>query len=349
MENNRGKGLSFARRIYLPRIIGLGVGFFCVGAALYPLNMPGWIWALLLFNGFAWPHLAYQISTRSAFPYQAERRNMLYDSLCGGFWAASFQFNPLATVTILSMMTMNNVAAGGQRLFVFGALAQLAGVLLGWSIFGFKFSLTMTQAQVWACLPMLTLYPLALGMVCYRLAIKLSQHKRALSALSRTDSLTGLLNHGAWKDLLHLKFQQCRQHNTQATLALIDIDHFKVINDSYGHIVGDAALRQLSQELKRVLDEYELAGRYGGDEFCVILPTLPLAKAEVLMEQLREALEQYRHPDVPDLRVSLSIGLARYQAGYKDAVDWLEDADKALYTAKHTGRNTISVALAHDA
>ena len=349
MENNRGKGLSFARRIYLPRIISLGVGFFCVGAALYPLNMPGWIWALLLFNGFAWPHLAYQISTRSAFPYQAERRNMLYDSLCGGFWAASFQFNPLATVTILSMMTMNNVAAGGQRLFVFGALAQLVGVLLGWSMFGFKFSLTMTQAQVWACLPMLTLYPLALGMVCYRLAIKLSQHKRALSALSRTDSLTGLLNHGAWKDLLHLKFQQCRQHNTPATLALIDIDHFKVINDSYGHIVGDAALRQLSQELKRVLDEYELAGRYGGDEFCVILPTLPLAKAEVLMEQLREALEQYRHPDVPDLRVSLSIGLARYQAGYKDAVDWLEDADKALYTAKHTGRNTISVALAHDA
>lgn len=349
MENNRGKGLSFARRIYLPRIIGLGVGFFCVGAALYPLNMPGWIWALLLFNGFAWPHLAYQISTRSAFPYQAERRNMLYDSLCGGFWAANFQFNPLATVTILSMMTMNNVAAGGQRLFMFGALAQLVGVLLGWSIFGFKFSLTMTQTQVWACLPMLTLYPLALGMVCYRLAIKLSQHKRALSALSRTDSLTGLLNHGAWKDLLHLKFQQCRQHNTQATLALIDIDHFKVINDSYGHIVGDAALRQLSQELKRLLDEYELAGRYGGDEFCVILPTLPLAKAEVLMEQLREALEQYRHPDVPDLRVSLSIGLARYQAGYKDAVDWLEDADKALYTAKHTGRNTISVALAHDA
>ena len=349
MENNRGKGLSFARRIYLPRIIGLGVGFFCVGAALYPLNMPGWIWALLLFNGFAWPHLAYQISTRSAFPYQAERRNMLYDSLCGGFWAASFQFSPLATVTILSMMTMNNVAAGGQRLFMFGALAQLVGVLLGWSIFGFKFSLTMTQAQVWACLPMLTLYPLALGMVCYRLAIKLSQHKRALSALSRTDSLTGLLNHGAWKDLLHLKFQQCRQHNTQATLALIDIDHFKVINDSYGHIVGDAALRQLSQELRRVLDDYELAGRYGGDEFCVILPTLPLAKAEVLMEQLREALEQYRHPDVPDLRVSLSIGLARYQAGYKDAVDWLEDADKALYTAKHTGRNTISVALAHDA
>lgn len=112
MENQRGKGLSFARRIYLPRAIGLGVGFFSVAAALYPLTMPDWLWALLLFNGFAWPHLAYQISTRSAFPYQAERRNLLYDSMFGGFWAACFQFNPLTTVTILSMMTMNNVAAG---------------------------------------------------------------------------------------------------------------------------------------------------------------------------------------------------------------------------------------------
>lgn len=349
MENQRGKGLSFARRIYLPRAIGLGVGFFSVGAALYPLNMPTWLWVLLVFNGFIWPHLAFQVSTRSAFPYQAERRNLLYDSLCGGFWAACCQFNPLTAVTILSMMTMNNVAAGGRRLFVLGAITQVAGMLLGGLIFGFKFNPMMTQTQVWACLPMLTLYPLAVGMVCYQLAIKLAQHKRTLSALSRTDSLTGLLNHGAWKDLLHLKFQQCRQHNTQAILALIDIDHFKLINDSYGHIVGDAVLQQLSRELKRLLDAGELAGRYGGDEFCVILPDMPLNKAEALMEQLRQALDQYRHPDVPEMRVSLSIGLARFQPNYSDAIAWLDDADKALYTAKHTGRNTISVALSHSA
>ncbi len=347
MENRRGKGLSFARRIYLPRALGLGIGFFSVGAALYPLNMPAWIWTLLLFNGFVWPHVAYQWSIRSAFPYRAERRNLLYDSVFGGFWTACFQFNPLVTVTILSMMTMNNVAAGGRRLFLLGALAQVIGVLLGWSLFGVRFTLTATQTQVWACLPMLTLYPLALGTVCYRLAIKLAEHKRTLSALSRTDSLTGLLNHGAWKDLLHLKFQQCREHNHQATLALIDVDHFKVINDSYGHIVGDAVLQQLSQELKSLLGENALAGRYGGDEFCVILPNLPLGRAEALMEQLRQALHQYRHPDVPQMRVSLSIGLARFQSTYPDALHWLDDADKALYTAKHTGRNTISIALSH--
>jgi len=341
IENQRGKGLSFSRRIYLPRAIGLGVGFFSVAAALYPLSTPTWLWALLVFNGFFWPHVAYQMSTHSAFPYQAERRNLLYDSLCGGFWVACFQFNPLATVTVLSMMTMNNVAAGGRRLFVFGALAQVAGVLLGAMLLGFKFNPIMTQIQVLACLPMLTLYPLALGMVCYQLAIKLAQHKRALSALSRTDSLTGLLNHGAWKDVLHLKFQQCHQHNSQAIVALIDIDHFKVINDSYGHIVGDAVLQQLSRELKRLLVENEPAGRYGGDEFCVILPDLPLFNAAQAMEALRERFATLGYEQNPALKVSLSIGLAAYDPAHGDATRWLNDADQALYEAKATGRNRV--------
>ena len=116
MENRQGKGLSFAKRIYKPRIIGLGIGSISVAAALYPLAMPGWVWAFLLFNGFAWAHVAYQLSTRAQFPYQAEQRNLIYDSFFGGFWAAATQFTPLTAVTILSMMAMNNVAAGvGQQ------------------------------------------------------------------------------------------------------------------------------------------------------------------------------------------------------------------------------------------
>src|SRR5471032_3428572 len=276
MENRRGKGLSFARRIYKPRIIGLGIGCISVIGALYPLAMPGWVWALLIFNGYAWAHVAYQLSTRSQFPYQAEQRNLLYDSLLGGFCAATTQFTPLTAVTILSMMTMNNVAAGGKRLFLHGIVAQLAGIGVSWLLFGIRFNSDVSLIQIYACLQMLTLYPIALGMVCYRLAIKLSEHKRALSALSRTDSLTGLLNHGAWKDLLHIKFQQCRQNQVASVMALIDIDHFKAINDTYGHIIGDSVLRQLSIELRRNLREGDLAGRYGGDEFCVILPAMSL-------------------------------------------------------------------------
>jgi len=345
MDNHRGKGLSFARRIYMPRTVGLGIGCISVIAALYPLHMPIWVWVLLLFNGFVWPHLAYQLSTRSTFPYQAERRNLLYDSLCGGFWAATMQFNPLPAITIISMMSMNNVAAGGQRLFIRGAMTQLVGVLISWLLLGAAFTPDTNVIQVYACLPMLTLYPLAVGMVCYRLAIKLSEHKRALSALSRTDSLTGLLNHGSWKNLLHLTYLKCQQRQIQATLALIDIDHFKNINDTYGHIVGDTVLRQLSSELKRNLRENDLAGRYGGDEFCVILPDMPLDQARAIMERLREVFGSYRNQEVPGLQVSLSIGLATYQPQFTDAATWLNEADRALYAAKNTGRNKINIAV----
>lgn len=343
MENRQGKGLSFARRIYKPRIIGTAMCCISVIAALYPLAMPGWVWALLLVNAFAWPHLAYQLATRSKFPYDAEQRNLMYDALFSGFWAATLQFTPLTTVTLLSMVAMNNVAAGGKRLLIRGAGAQLLGAGAGALSFGVQFNPSVSLVQVYACLPMLTLYPMAIGMVCYQLAIKLSEHKRALSALSRIDSLTGLLNHGSWKDLLHLKFHKCQQQQSHATIALIDIDHFKQINDTHGHIVGDAVLRQLSLELRRSLRENDLAGRYGGDEFCVILPKMPLEKAAEVMERIRETFSNYRNPQIPELRVSLSIGLAGFQPSFTDAAMWLNAADRALYTAKDTGRNRVNV------
>ena len=343
MENRRGKGLSFARRIYKPRIIGLGIGSISVIGALYPLSMPAWVWVLLLFNGFVWAHLAYQLSTRSPFPYQAEQRNLLFDSLAGGFWTAVTQFSPVTAVTILSMMAMNNVAAGGKRLFLRGLLAQAVGIAMAWTLFGIKFDPNVSLIEVYTCLPMLTLYPMAIGMVCYQLAIKLSDHKRALSALSRIDSLTGLLNHGSWKDLLNIKFHKCQQQQGQATIALIDIDHFKHINDIHGHTVGDAVLRQLSQVLRQHLREDDLAGRYGGDEFCVILPRMNQEEAAQVMERVRETFSNYRAPHIPELRVSLSIGLADFQPSFTSAAMWLNAADRALYAAKDNGRNRVNV------
>ncbi|MFB4394115.1 MULTISPECIES: diguanylate cyclase [unclassified Pseudomonas] len=342
IDNRSGKGLSFVKRIYLPRTIGLGIGLFSVMAGMVPLHPPTWVWVLLLLNGLAWPHLAYQWARRSAQPYRAEQRNLMLDSLCGGFWAAAMHFNPLPCVTILSMMTMNNVAAGGKRLVLRGLLAQVAGMLLATALLGTGLQLQATAPQVYACLPMLTLYPLALGWVCYQLAIKLAEHKRRLSALSRTDSLTGLLNHGSWKDLLLLRFQACRQQHTPAVIALIDIDHFKTINDTFGHVVGDCVLRQISHDLKRNLREDDLAGRYGGDEFCLILPGIDLGQACLVMERLREQVGSYRNPKLPTLRISLSIGLSVYGPSLASPDQWLEDADKALYAAKHHGRNQVN-------
>ncbi|WP_397451808.1 diguanylate cyclase [Pseudomonas sp. NA-150] len=344
MNSHSGKGISFAKRIYLPRAFGLGLGTFCVAAALYPLNPSAWVWVVMLLNGFVWPHVAYQISRRSPQPYAAERRNVLLDSLFGGFWAGAIGLNPLPTVCILAMMALNNIATGGLRLFWHGCTSQLLGLVIAYLLLSPPFVSINTPLQLYTCLPVLVIYPIAVGLICYRLALKLSEHKHVLGKLSRTDSLTGLLNHGAWKDLLQIEFDTCRALARSTTIALIDIDHFKDINDTHGHIVGDDVLKQLSVELIKNLRDTDLAGRYGGDEFCVILPNTQLSQATEILDRLRIIVSNYRDLRFPSLGMSLSIGVAHYGPHLTDASMWLNEADKALYAAKTTGRNKINFA-----
>ncbi|MHA3736997.1 diguanylate cyclase [Pseudomonas sp. Eth.TT006] len=341
MRKKGGKGLSLARRLYPSRILGLMLGLLCVSAAMYPLQPPLWVWALMLCNGLLWPHLAFHWARRSSVPYRAEHRNLLVDAFMGGFWVAAMQFNPLPSATTISMMAMNNVAIGGLRFLAAGLAAQILGIGVGLAIFAPAFIPPTSPLQLYACLPLLMVYPLALGWICFRQAHTLGLHKRELLALSRTDSLTGLLNHGAWKDQLEIEFQRCRRQQHGAAIALIDIDHFKAINDTYGHVAGDIVLRQLSKLLKQNLRATDVAGRYGGDEFCVILPDLPLFNAAQAMEALRERFAILVYEQNPALKVSLSIGLAAYEPAHGDATRWLNDADQALYEAKETGRNRV--------
>ncbi|KJH76583.1 diguanylate cyclase [Pseudomonas sp. ES3-33] len=341
MEKSGVKGLSLARRLYTSRTLGLALGLLCVAAAMYPLDPPHWVWALMLFNGLVWPHVAYQWARRRKIPYHAEQRNLLVDAFLGGFWVAAMQFNPLPSAATISMMAMNNVAIGGLRFLLAGTAAQILGLGVGLLIFAPAFVPETSQLQLYASLPLLCLYPLALGWICFRQAHTLGQHKRELLELSRTDSLTGLLNHGAWKDQLELEFQRCRRQGKGGAIALIDIDHFKAINDTYGHVAGDIVLRQLSKMLRQNLRVTDLAGRYGGDEFCVILPDLPLSSAAAAMDVLRDRFAKLGHEQEPALRVSLSIGLAALNPTHTDAILWLNDADQALYEAKTTGRNRV--------
>lgn len=341
MGKTGGHGLSLARRLHTSRAFGLVLGLLCVSVAMYPLNPAPWVWGLMLFNGLLWPHLAYQWTRRSATPYHAEHRNLLIDAFMGGFWVAAMHFNPLPSATTIAMMAMNNVAIGGLRFLWVGTVAQILGIGVGWLIFFPLYIPETSQLQLYACLPLMCFYPLALGLICFRQAHTLGRQKRELLALSRTDSLTGLLNHGAWKDQLEVEFQRCQRQHQGGAIALIDIDHFKSINDTYGHVAGDIVLRQLSKMLKHNLRATDVAGRYGGDEFCVILPDLPLTGAAAVMDALRDRFATLDHESNPALKVSLSIGLAAFDPTHTDATLWLNDADQALYEAKSTGRNRV--------
>lgn len=341
-QRTTGKGLSLARRLYKSRMLGLSLGFFCVAAAMQPLQPPVWLWGFMLFNAFAWPHLAYQWARRSQVPFRGEHRNLLMDSFLGGFWVGAMHFNPLPTTTTLGMMGMHNMAIGGVPFFLAGCVAQALGIGVSLLLFSPFLMAETSSLQLYACLPMLTLYPLSLGYICYQQACVLAGHKRELLALSRTDSLSGLLNHGAWKDQLELEFQRCKHQQQGGAIALIDIDHFKVINDTYGHVAGDIVLRQLSKILRQTLRSSDQIGRYGGDEFCVILPGAALDHAAELMESLRARFGALGYEQNPALQVSLSIGLAAFNPDHNDALNWLDAADQALYEAKTSGRNKVS-------
>jgi diguanylate cyclase len=335
------QGISLARRLYTSRTLGLLLGLLCVGAAMYPLDPPPWAWGVMLVNALLWPHLAYQWARRARAPYHAEHRNLLIDAFMGGFWIAAMQFNPLPSATTISMMAMNNVAIGGLRFLLAGTAAQVLGIGVGLQIFAPAFIPATSPLQLYACLPLLCFYPLLLGWICFRQAHTLGRQKRELLALSRTDSLTGLLNHGAWKDQLEIEFQRCKRQHKGGAIALIDIDHFKAINDTYGHVAGDIVLRQLGKMLRQNLRAADVGGRYGGDEFCVILPDLPLDRAAAVMDALRNRFATLGYEQDPALKVSLSIGLAAFDPQHSDATLWLNDADHALYEAKTTGRNRV--------
>jgi diguanylate cyclase len=341
MEKAAVQGISLARRLYTSRTLGLLLGLLCVGAAMYPLDPPPWAWGVMLVNALLWPHLAYQWARRARAPYHAEHRNLLIDAFMGGFWIAAMQFNPLPSATTISMMAMNNVAIGGLRFLLAGTAAQVLGIVVGLQIFAPAFIPATSPLQLYACLPLLCFYPLLLGWICFRQAHTLGRQKRELLALSRTDSLTGLLNHGAWKDQLEIEFQRCKRQHKGGAIALIDIDHFKAINDTYGHVAGDIVLRQLGKMLRQNLRAADVGGRYGGDEFCVILPDLPLDRAAAVMDALRNRFATLGYEQDPALKVSLSIGLAAFDPQHSDATLWLNDADHALYEAKTTGRNRV--------
>ena len=184
MNGDVTKGRAFVKRLYFPRIIGLGLGFFCVASVFYQQGIHTLAWLGLIANGFLWPHLAYFTARNSPRPYQAEMRNLLIDSFLGGIWVPLMAFNALPSVTVLFMLSMDNIATGGIRLFVKGLAAQLAGAMLAILFFGFHVRIESTMLNILACLPMLAVYPLSIGMITYCLSKAQSRQRKEIEKIN---------------------------------------------------------------------------------------------------------------------------------------------------------------------
>ncbi|MEW6179045.1 MAG: diguanylate cyclase [Chloroflexota bacterium] len=166
---------------------------------------------------------------------------------------------------------------------------------------------------------------------------------RKLRSLMIYDGLTNLLNHTTIKERLVKELIRSEREKQPLSFAMIDLDHFKKVNDQYGHSAGDRVLKSLARLLKQRLRRTDLIGRYGGEEFSIIFPNTNAAEAASVVDKLRESFARLHHLS-PDgvFTVTFSCGIASFPQ-FKTAVEISNAADKALYQAKEGGRNRVSV------
>ncbi|MBV9845319.1 MAG: GGDEF domain-containing protein [Kutzneria sp.] len=170
---------------------------------------------------------------------------------------------------------------------------------------------------------------------------------KQLEVAATTDHKTGLLNAVAWHNLARVELSRARRSKTSFGILMVDLDHFKRVNDTYGHLAGDAVLKAVADAVKGEVRDYDSAGRFGGEEFAVLLPGISEADVVATAERIRHRVTTLA-VDVPleDGRgvvdsLSASIGVAVYPYGGPDVEGLLLTADSALYKAKDTGRNKV--------
>jgi diguanylate cyclase (GGDEF)-like protein len=180
-----------------------------------------------------------------------------------------------------------------------------------------------------------------------RLQDDLRRSNELLLELSNTDHLTGLFNRRYLMEALEKEFQRSLRKGGPLSLIMLDIDHFKAVNDTYGHLQGDVVLQRVALQLQKELRSYDIASRYGGEEFVAVLPDATLKEALFVAERVRQSvLETGFNGVLSPLSITVSLGVASFPTPDCTTVDhFIKLADDALYRAKANGRNRVE----HDA
>ena len=174
------------------------------------------------------------------------------------------------------------------------------------------------------------------------------RHKKQLNYHARYDGLTGCTNYQFTMELAERELARARRYERELTAVIIDIDGFKEINDSYGHLIGNQVLKTFGETLRTSLREVDVVGRYGGDEFLITLPDTSPQHAQMMLERIKQKLSKVR-VNLPDsnaaqmVSISFSAGVAASTSHGQNINDLLKVADKALYKAKKEGKTRFSV------
>lgn len=340
---------------------------FCVLAAHLSENTaPAWVWWALVLQFLVYPHAMFLRARRAPDSLKAEMNNVRLDALCFGVWVGALGF-PLWIVMLLlipsamSVAVFRGVKGLGQALAL-QALGGLGAVgLMGW-----RFAPDASLLVALLSMASLALYLIMFSLSANGRAVKLYRARNQLRENELTlrnqlaeiqllqtqlkdeaehDHLTGLYNRRYLSATLGRELARCHREKSPLSVMMIDLDHFKQINDQHGHPFGDEVLATVAQTLSTSLRAGDIACRYGGEEFLLTFPNMCCETAMVRAKELRqkvEGLEIWANDRLQPVRIS--IGLADAPRDSLDAQALIARADKALYQAKAMGRNRVVVA-----
>lgn len=174
--------------------------------------------------------------------------------------------------------------------------------------------------------------------------LELEQANSKLEVISQTDGLTELLNRKSWEEHLEKEFERQKRYKEDCALIIFDIDHFKKVNDNYGHPAGDEVIRKTADVIRQAVRKTDVAGRYGGEEYVILLPHTHVDSAKILAERIRKKIEAMTvHYEQYSINFTVSLGLCGFDPSLASPTAWIDCADQALYFCKENGRNQYHV------
>ena len=293
------------------------------------------------------------IAVSFAFKHLKNRRILAFISM------GAILFAEVIFVEILNRLyTGMTYGIGGFMFFMFMPLVLFQG---------FSLRLNLSCTFVAAALPHLLatadfahgfqhshyavlIWPTAVMMMLVQFAFTFSylrryESERALELASNTDPMTGVSNRRHFMPLLHQEIIRCRRLNHHVSLLMLDIDHFKNINDTHGHPTGDLVICTLADICRKESRAIDMVSRLGGEEFAILLPESSAQEAMAIAERVRAVAENtsIKSPDGAELRFTVSIGIAVYPEHGSDVEVLLKNADAAMYHATESGRNNVNI------
>lgn len=243
-------------------------------------------------------------------------------------------------------MTKSNSRFPIGRLLIFAAI----GVFFGFAVFFVSDTVSRGRHTEWcAALAVFTaalIFTSSAGMIFYILHKRLNKLIEVIKEQSSMDKLTELYNRSYLDPFLDNEIDAAKKENQQISVIMVDMDHFKEINDTYGHIVGDHVLTIFAQVVLKCIRKTDIIARYGGDEFIVVLPNTDTDTAKSVAERIREDVSEKYIPPIDGVVISsihCSVGISTYPVHCDSKNSLLRTSDLALYMAKRSGRNCTKV------